>query len=184
MTGVLSVGSSTRRVFSEREIGLLQSFADQAAIAIANAQAQEALARQAQRLRILHEIDRALIAEQAPAAIAEAVVRPLRELLDVPRVIVNLFDLETGQVEWLAAAGRHRVRLGPGVRYSIELAGDLEALRRGEPQIIDIRALPPSPEAEAMLAAGLNVYMVVPMSAGGELVGSISVCDAAGPFPP
>jgi signal transduction histidine kinase/putative methionine-R-sulfoxide reductase with GAF domain/ActR/RegA family two-component response regulator len=184
VTGVLSVGSSTRRVFSEREIGLLQSFADQAAIAIANAQAQEALARQAERLRILHEIDRALIAEQAPAAIAEAVVRPLRELLDVPRVIVNLFDLETGQVEWLAAAGRHRVRLGPGVRYSIELAGDLEALRRGEPQIIDIRALPPSPEAEAMLAAGLNVYMVVPMSAGGELVGSISVCDAAGPFPP
>jgi len=42
---------------------------------------QQVLATQAERLRILHEIDRALIAQQAPEAIAEAVVQPLRELL-------------------------------------------------------------------------------------------------------
>ncbi len=184
VTGVLSVGSSTARSFSEREIALLQAFADQAAITISNAQAREALARQAERLRILHEIDRALIAEQAPAAIAEAVVRPLRELLNVPRVIVNLFDLVAGEVEWLAAAGPHRVRLGPGVRYSIKMAGDVEALQRGEPQTIDIRTLPTSADAQALLAAGLNLYMVVPMVVGSELVGSVSVCDTAGPFPP
>jgi signal transduction histidine kinase/ActR/RegA family two-component response regulator len=183
ITGVLSVGHSEPRVFSEREIALLQSFADQAAIALTNAQNQEALARQAERLRILHEIDRAMIAEQAPVAIAEGVVRPLRELLDVPRVIVNLFDMEAGEVEWLAAAGPRRVRLGPGVRYSIELAGDVAALRRGEPQEIDIRALPPGPEVEAMLTAGLNVYVVVPMLSGGELIGSVSVCQTSGPFP-
>ena len=181
--GVLSVGHPSPRAFTEREVALLQGFGDQAAIAINNAQTQGELARQAERLRILHEIDRALIAEQAPAAIAEAVVRPLRELLNVPRVIVNLFDLEAGEVEWLAAAGRQRLRLGPGVRYSIELAGDVAALRRGEPQTMDVRALPPGPETAAMLAAGLNVYVVVPMLAGGELVGSVSVCDTAGPFP-
>ena len=182
--GALSVGSSVPRSFTEAEIALLQAFADQAAIAINNAQTQEALARHAERLRILHEIDRALIAEQASAAIAEAVVRPLRELLGVPRVIVNLFDFETGQVEWLAAAGRRRVRLGPGVRYSMELAGDVAALRRGEPQVIDVESLPPSPDARALLAAGLSAYVVVPMIAGGELIGSVSVCDEARPFPP
>src|SRR5882762_9795003 len=94
VTGVLSVGHPTPRDFTEREVALLQGFADQAAIAINNAQTQEALATQAERLRILHEIDRALIAEQAPVAIAEAVVFPLRDLLGVPRVIVNLFDEE------------------------------------------------------------------------------------------
>jgi signal transduction histidine kinase/CheY-like chemotaxis protein len=181
--GVLSVGSSTPRMFTEREIALLQTLADQAAITINNAQAREALARHAERLRILHEIDRALIAEQAPIAIAEAVVRPLRELLDVPRVIVNLFDLERGHVEWLAAAGRRRTHRGPGVRYSLALAGDVEALRRGEPQVIDVHALPPSPEAEALLASGVNFYMVVPMIAGGELIGSVSLGDAAALFP-
>ena len=184
VTGVLSVGHPTPRAFSEREIALLQSFADQAAIAINNAQTQEALAKQAERLRILHEIDRALIAEQAPVAIAEAVVFPLRDLLGVPRVIVNLFDVAAGEVEWLAAAGRRRQHLGPGVRYSLRLAGDLEGLRRGEPQLMDVRALLPDPAAAALLEAGLTIYMVVPMIVGGELIGSVSVCDEAGPFAP
>src|SRR5206468_1333763 len=83
--GVLSVGSPTPRVFTEAEVALLQAFADQAAVAINTAQNQEALASQAERLRILHEIDRALIAQQAPEAIADAVVQPLRELLGIPR---------------------------------------------------------------------------------------------------
>jgi signal transduction histidine kinase/ActR/RegA family two-component response regulator len=184
VTGVLSVGSPTPRAFTEREVALLQAFADQAATAIHNAQTQEALARQAERLRILHQVDRALITEQAPVAIAEAVVTPLRDLLGVPRVIVNLFDLPAGQVEWLAAAGRRRQHLGPGVRYSLRLAGDVDGLRRGEPQMMDPRALLPDPDAQALLDAGLNVYMVVPMIAGGELIGSVSVCDESGPFAP
>ena len=182
--GVLSVGSPTPRAFTEAETSLLQTFADQAAVAINNAQNQEALAKQAERLRILHEIDRALVAGQAPEAIAEAVVRPLRELLDIPRVIVNIFDLATGQVDWLAAAGRRRVHSGPGVRYSLRLAGDVEALKKGEPQLIDVDAMAPSPEADALLASGVHVYLVVPMIAGGELIGSVSLGDAAGPFPP
>jgi signal transduction histidine kinase len=184
VTGVLSVGQGTPRTFTEREIGLLQAFADQAATALNNAQIQETLGRHAERLRILHEIDQALIAQQAPLAIAEAVVRPLRELLGVPRVIVNLFDHESGEVEWLVAAGRHRIHSGPGIRYSLRLAGDVEALRRGEPQVIDVHTLMPSPEADALLASGVNVYMVVPMIAGGELIGSVSLGDATGPFPP
>src|SRR6266852_1092900 len=74
---------------------------------------QETLAKHTERLRILHEIDRALIAEEAPVAIAEAALRPLRALLGVPRAIVNLFDLAAGEAEWLAAAGRRRIYRGP-----------------------------------------------------------------------
>src|SRR3989449_57062 len=181
--GVLSVGSPTPREFTEAEIALLETFADQAAVAINNAQNQEALAKQAERLRIMHEIDRGLIAEQSPDAIAAAAVRPLRELLGVPRAIVNLFDLAAGEVEWLAAAGRHRIRVGPGVRYSLELMGDVEALKRGETQVIDVDAMPPSPEVEALLASGVHVYMVVPMIAGGELIGALSFGGEPGPFP-
>lgn len=136
--------------------------------------ALDSLGRQAERLRILHEIDRATIAGESPEAIAGRLVQPLRDLIGLPRVIVNLFDLEAGEVEWLAAAGRNRVRVGPGVRYSLRLMGDLEALRRGEAQIVDTRALPPGPETDALLASGVHVYMVVPMIAGGELIGALS----------
>jgi signal transduction histidine kinase len=181
--GVLSVASPSPRTFAQGEIGLLQSFADQAAIAISDAQTRETLARQAGRLRILHDIDLAIITETAPVAIAEAVLWRLRDLLGVPRAIVNLFDLAAGEVEWLAAVGRHRLHLGPGVRYPLTLAGDVEALRRGEPQVIDVRSLSPSPEAEALLASGVHVYMVVPMIAGGELIGSVSFGGDRADFP-
>ena len=172
--GVLSVGSGEPRTFTQREIDLLQRFADQAALTISNVRTQETLVKQAKRLQILHDIDLAIITETAPVAIAEAVLGRLRELLGVPRAIVNLFDWAAREVEWLAAVGRHRIHRGPAVRYPLRLAGDLDALRRGEPQVIDVRALPASPETEALLASGVHLYMVVPMIAAGELIGSVS----------
>jgi signal transduction histidine kinase/ActR/RegA family two-component response regulator len=172
--GVLSVGSGEPRTFTQPEIDLLQRFADQAALTISNVRTQETLVKQAKRLQILHDIDLAIITETAPVAIAEAVLGRLRDLLGVPRAIVNLFDWAAGEVEWLAAVGRHRIHRGPAVRYPLQLAGDLDALRRGEPQVVDVRALPASPEADALLASGVHLYMVVPMIAAGELIGSVS----------
>jgi signal transduction histidine kinase len=143
-----------------------------------------ALARSTERLQILHEIDRALIAAKTPVEIAEAVLPRLRDLLGVPRAIVNLFDLATGEVEWLAAVGRRRFYHGAGIRYSLRLAGDVEALRRGEPQVIDVQSLSPSPEADALRASDVRVYMVVPMIIRDELIGSVSFGGPTGQFPP
>jgi signal transduction histidine kinase/HAMP domain-containing protein len=191
-TGRVAAGDLSARTglpHGEGELGRLVSAFDAMAQALevrqAEAmQAEAARQRAVERLELLHQIDRALIAEESPEAIAGAALVPLRELLGVPRAIVNLFDLAAGEVEWLAAAGRRRTRLGPGVRYSIRLAGDVEALRRGEPQVIDVHSLPPSPEVDALLASGVHMYMVVPMIVGGELIGSLSFGGAPGPFPP
>ncbi|OLD98475.1 MAG: hypothetical protein AUG80_07945 [Candidatus Rokubacteria bacterium 13_1_20CM_4_68_9] len=107
--------------------------------------AAAALATSNERLNLLHEIDLALIAGETPVTIAEAALPRLRDLLGVPRATVNLFDLKAGAVEWLAAIGRRRFYQGPRVRYSLELAGDLAALRRGEPQVIDVQVAAPEP---------------------------------------
>ena len=146
-------------------------------------QAEDTLARHAERLRILNQIDQAMAADEAPEAIAAAVIEPLRELLGVPRAIVNRFDLAAGEVEWIAAAGRRRTHVGPGVRYSIRLMGDLGGLKRGESQRIDVHALPPGPEAVALLASGVHFFMAVPMIAGGELIGALSFGGEADVFP-
>jgi len=142
-----------------------------------------ALAKQAGRLHLVHEVDRAIIGEAKPAAIAGAVLPRLRELLGVARVVVNLFDHEHGQVEWLAAAGRHRTHVGPGVRYSMRMMGDVERLRRGEPQLIDISSLPPGPEVEALRSSGVLYYMAVPMRSGEELIGALSFGGEERVFP-
>jgi PAS domain S-box-containing protein len=159
-----------RRLASERQAEL--------------ARARRSLARHGERLRILHKIDRAIVAQQTPESIAAAVIGPLRELLGVPRAIVNKFDLAAGEVEWIAAAGRRRMHVGPGVRYSIRLMGEVEALRRGEPQRIDVHALPHGPEREALLASDVHIYMVVPMLAAGELIGALSFGAEGTRFPP
>ena len=57
----------------------------------------EAHGKHAKRLKILHEIDRAVAAEETPEAIAGAAIQPLREVLGVPRAIVNIFDLAAGE---------------------------------------------------------------------------------------
>jgi PAS domain S-box-containing protein len=153
---------------------LVQNGALHARLAVAHAQNQRALERHADRLKILAAIDRALLSGEPADAIAASVIQALRVLLDVPRAIVNRFDLAAGQVEWIAAAGRRRTHVGPGVRYPIALMGDVEALGRGEPQLIDVSTLPRSAETEALLASGVRWYMAVPMIAGGELVGALS----------
>jgi PAS domain S-box-containing protein len=144
--------------------------------------AEAALATYTERLKILHQIDAAIIGAQAPQEIAEAALLPLRDLLGVPRAIVNLFDFETGEAEWLAAIGRRRTHVGPGIRFPLALMGDVEALRRGELQVVDTRAQAPSAAVDALLASGVHVYMVVPMIAGGELIGGISFGGAPGEF--
>jgi signal transduction histidine kinase/ActR/RegA family two-component response regulator len=141
-----------------------------------------ALARSSERLTLLHQIDRALIAAKAPAEIAEAVLPRLRDMLGVPRVIVNLFDLAAGEVEWLAAVGRRQLHVGPGVRFPLRLMGDLEGLRRGELQVIDTASLPRDSHAEALLASGVHTYMVVPMIVGSELIGAVSFGGAPSAF--
>jgi len=146
--------------------------------------AREALARHVERLRILHEIDRAIVSQVAPHEIAEAIIQPLRTLLGVSRVVVNVFDFETRTVEWLAAAGRRRTHVGPGVRYGMHLMGDVEALGRGEAQFIDTHALPPGPEVDALLASDVHSYMAVPMISGGNLIGALSFGGETRSYPP
>ncbi len=194
---VLMVYSTKAEHFEEAELRLLGEIAtdigfalDQLELEAGRREAEQeirrlnaTLASQAERLRILHEIDRGLVAEETPEAIAAAAIGPLRELLGVARAIVNVFDLAAGEVEWLAAAGRRRIHRGPGVRYSMRFMGDVEALKKGELQRIDVHALPPGPDVDALLASGVREYLVVPMIAGGELIGALSFGGAPGPFP-
>jgi signal transduction histidine kinase len=153
---------------------LLENSALHARLAIEHERDARQLARHAERLRILRAIDHAMAAEQSADAIAAAVIEPVRQLLDMPRAIVNRFDLAAGEVEWVAAAGRRRTHIGPGVRYSLALMGDVQALAKGEAQVIDVRALAPGREVDALLASGVRWYMAVPMIAGGELIGALS----------
>ena len=120
------------------------------------------LEKSLERLGLAHEIDQAIITSNTPAQIAEAVLPRLRDLLGMPRVIVNMFDLQKNEAEWLVAVGRHRAHVGPGVRYSLDVMGDLEgAQARRDAAYRCHRARVRGPEAAALLASDVRWFMVV-----------------------
>jgi PAS domain S-box-containing protein len=145
-------------------------------------QVQASLKAYGERLALLHEIDRAVIAADTLLEIAEPAIRRLRMLLGVPRAIVSLFDLEKNEAEWLVAVGRRRAYTEPGMRFSMVYMGDVESMRRGEIQSLETAKLPPGPEVSALLGSGVDVYIVIPMVAKGELIGGLSFGGAPGTF--
>ena len=60
--------------------------------------------------------------------------------------------------------------------------GDVEALRRGEHQVIDVHALPPGAEVDALLVSGVHTYIAVPMIARGQLIGALSFGGSPAPY--
>ena len=187
LSAVFNAGRFDLGFYAGRIYGLLTSGFVLMVLLLENSALYRRLAeshqRHSRRLTMLHGIDIAVAGDESPEAIAGAVIRPLRELLDVSRVVINIFDLGSGEVEWLAAAGRRRIHVGPGIRYSIRLMGDVEALKRGEPQVVDTHKLPPGPETQALLASGVHIYMVMPMIARGELIGAVSFGGETANFP-
>ena len=161
LSAVLNAGRFDLGFYVGRTYGLLAStFVLLVLLVEANAlyaRLVEAHEKRIRRLDILRGIDRAIAAEESPDAIAAAAIQPLRKLLGVPRAVINVFDFAAGEVEWLAAAGRKRIRTGPGVRYSLKLMGDVDALRRGESQVIETRSLPAGPEADALLLSLIHI---------------------------
>jgi PAS domain S-box-containing protein len=155
-----------------------------AAVAAELNRLNEATDRQNERLRLLHEIDQGMIGQETPQEIAAAVIQPLRDMLGVPRAIVNLIDLAAGEAEWLVAAGRQRKHIGGGMRFPLRFLGDAAGLARGEPQVIDTHATEAGPHRDGLLASGVHTYMAVPMIAGGELIGAISFGGERAEFPP
>lgn len=146
--------------------------------------AEEENRRYNERLKILHQIDRALLAGELPTDIAVGVLPLLRDLLEGRRVAVILFDLEKGEAEWLAGAGPNRVRSGAGVRVPINFMGDVDGLKRGEIQRIDVESLPLGSERDSLVASGIEQYVVVPMTVDRELIGGLGFGGPAAPLHP
>jgi PAS domain S-box-containing protein len=146
--------------------------------------AKEALHRYADRLRVLHEIDQAVLAARSAEEIAEAALRHMRKLVPCMRASVAMFDADQGML--LAADCVGEARAGKGAHFHAS-AFDTQALAQGEVlSFTDIQDLShPSPLLRALQADGVRSCISVPLIAGAELMGSLNLgADSPGPFAP
>jgi signal transduction histidine kinase len=142
--------------------------------------AEEALRRYAERLRILQEIDRAILAAQSPAAMAQAALGHLYTLIPCWWAGIWLIDWQARQSVVFASVSRDTPKFPVGTRVSLEDVvhdKDLAMLQSGQVYIVDdVRTLPsPSAIVRALQAEGLRSYVRVPLVAQGELIGSLNL---------
>ena len=113
--GVLAFNTTVPRRYTDAEVHLLGSFADQAAIAIENARLYESLERRLERVRTLARLNRLVSAVVDQDAVLEEIASAAAELMALP---VASF--------WIADPERRRLAL---VRFSDEAIGATFPLR-------------------------------------------------------
>jgi signal transduction histidine kinase len=166
--GAISLGYvGQARTFTDEQIGVLRSFATQAAIAIEKARLFAAAEQRATELDTLLEIDQAITARLEMSAVLEAMVAGAMRLLGNPFAQLILWDEATQRLRFGAALGpeAERVRsqtfeMGRGINGTVALSR--------QPMILDdYRASPYAiPECADIVAT-----ITVPILFGDRLLG-------------
>src|SRR5262245_562942 len=134
-----------------------------------------------ERVRLIQELDRSILAAQSAEEIAGVALRRLRDLVPSERVTVALKGPAPDEATVLAANVDGERTVEAGTRLPIEAYGDLsnliaEKLQRGETFLLDALSVPdPAPAIRELRTKGRRYYFIVPLLAHGELMGSLSL---------
>lgn len=148
--------------------------------------ADEVLKQYAERLRILHEIDQAILAAQSSEAIAQAALDYIRQLVPCRQASVRVLDFEAGEGTILAIQvdGETQVEVA---QIPLAITSISQDLQDGQVHVVeDALALSePLPLVQMLPAGVIRSYIVVPLTARGELIGSLYLgADSPGAFAP
>jgi two-component system cell cycle sensor histidine kinase/response regulator CckA len=144
------------------ELGRLERGFSQLGEAVESHEAE--LARTAERLATLHEIDRSILDAETPEEVAGAALQRLRGL--VGAVHAQVVVLRRGTIGFVVGTDPQAEPDDPLLAFA-----DLRAGRhRAYP---DIELAPPSPLRERLRARGIRSHLAVPLRAERELVGAL-----------
>lgn len=148
--------------------------------------AEEVSRQHAERLRILSEMDRAILADETPEAIAKTALAGLKQLLGFYRASVVLFDPQAQLAKPLAVNAQADTDLAPGPYFPLATFMVGEELQHGQVRNIkDLQALAHEPPVAALIREGVRSGMMVPLISRRELVGLLNIGrDTLGGFPP
>jgi formate hydrogenlyase transcriptional activator len=185
--GVMSFGRSVVHHHSESEIALLQQVARQVAVAVDNtlnfesAQAyQRQLARERDRLRVLLEVNNAVVSKLDLHVLFNAISASLRRMIHHEYTSLALFDPATNQMRVLAVdfpEGKGLIREEMVVPIDTSMPGKAFRLRR--PLVLDRDAMAEfdAPTSRMMLAEGGRSVVVVPLITHDRVLGTISLAS-------
>src|SRR5882724_3232318 len=183
LRGVIVMLKTELEPFTDKQIELVETFADQAVIAIENvrlfdemeARTRE-LARSVEELRALSEVSQAVNSTLNLQTVLDTIVAKAAQLSGTEAGAIYVrderqeFQLRAtyGMSEELIAAIRD---MHSGIS---EAVGQLTEAHEPN-QTADLRELPPTPVNDTILRAGYRARLLVPLVRSGEVVGALVV---------
>ncbi|MBM4048813.1 MAG: PAS domain S-box protein, partial [Planctomycetes bacterium] len=142
---------------------------------------EEALREYADRLKTVHDVDRAILAAQSPEETAQAVTRHLRQLLPCECAGVVEFDFTLREATVLARDMVHPALLEVGKRFPLpEVLPPGSPLRQSKILMLEDLSTSPfrTPIDEVMRQEGICTVMKVPLMVDRRLLGCLSLGSA------
>jgi two-component system NtrC family sensor kinase len=174
------------RPFTDKQIALVETFADQAAIAIDNVRLLDELRRRTQELgqsvgelRALGEVSQAVNSTLDLETVLSTIVAKAVQLSDTEAGAIYVFDAPRRELRLRATYGMDQELIHALTQQHIGLeeSNVARALAQREPvQIADLEEQAPvSSLNEIILRAGFHALLVAPLLRGGEIVGTLVV---------
>jgi formate hydrogenlyase transcriptional activator len=185
--GVMSFGRGTAHQHSESEIAFLQQVARQVAVAVDNvlnfeaAQAyQRQLARERDRLRVLLEVNNAVVSKLALHDLLNAISASLRRVIHHEYTSLALYEPATNKMRMLALdfpQGKGLIREEMLVPLDGSMTG--KAFRTRQPLVLDRAGMEEfdSPTSRLMRAEGVRSVVATPLITHDRVLGTISLAS-------
>src|SRR3984957_2433983 len=185
--GVMSFGRGTPHIHSETEVAFLQQVARQVAVAVDNAlnfesaQAyQRQLARERDRLRVLLEVNNAMVSKLDLHALLSAISASLRGVIHHEYTSLALFEPATNQMRVMALdfpQGKGLIREEMIVPLDGSITG--KAFRMRRPLVLDRAGMDEfdSPTSRLMRAEGVRSVVVMPLITHDRALGTLSLAS-------
>lgn len=146
------------------------------AIATERKQAEHALRYSAKRLKILHELDKAILGMRSLPEIASTALPRIRQLIPYQGGSIVMFDLQAREFTILAVQMNGEMLELGGRRFPLEAFGDISALQRGEVNVVqDILFSRLPPPVPTLVGENVRAYMNFPLMTQDELIGSLNL---------
>jgi formate hydrogenlyase transcriptional activator len=185
--GAISFGRTTVHEHTETETAFLQQVARLVAVAVDNAlnfesaQAyQRQLARERDRLRVLLEVNNAVVTQLALQDVLRAIATSLRRVIHHEYTSLALFDPETNQMRVFALdfpQGKGLIHEEMTVSLDRTIAG--KAFQTRQPLVLDRAAMEEfdSPTSRLMRDEGVRSVLSMPLISHNRVLGTITLAS-------
>lgn len=185
LLGVIAIYRLEVRPFTDKQIALVETFADQAAIAIENVrlldelrQRTNELGRSVEELRALGEVSQAVNSTLDVETVLSTIVANAVQLSRTDAGAIYVFDDRQDQFRLHATYGMDQALIKALGQQHIGLNDSNAALalaQREVSQISDLREKPPSAVNDIILRAGFRALLMAPLLRGTRIVGLLVV---------